>query len=295
MQRKLIQLSPSTSVISLPSKWIRKHNLVKGTPLELQENGTQITISPSIIEHQDQEITIDISKLKDRLLWITLDAAYISGYDSLIIHTKDQQQTKFLTTAVRYFPGMIIHEQRKNKVHFKDISRGAKGDISKILNRIFNLTIALLEEGIEALEKSDFKTLIEIKSLDYNINSYVSYCLRQLNKFGYEKPNKTGTLHSHIKVLEIMADRMCDMFIGLGKMKNNALKDQKKLHALVELYRKSHRLHFKFTQQRLIELEDLRQTLLCSLSKAEEHVKLYLTDIIELFFDLEQVEMQLHT
>ena len=45
MKRKLIQLSTSTNVISIPTTWLRKNNLSKGAELDLEEKDNRIIIS----------------------------------------------------------------------------------------------------------------------------------------------------------------------------------------------------------------------------------------------------------
>src|SRR3989338_1494426 len=108
MQRKLIQLSPSTAVVSLPSSWIKKNHLQKGATLNVSEQENTLTIAPVGTLRKEAEITLDISALYDRLMWIAIDAAYTAGYDSLILLTRDVEQTQHLAKVVRYFPGMII-------------------------------------------------------------------------------------------------------------------------------------------------------------------------------------------
>ena len=294
MIRKLIQLSPSTAVVSLPSSWIKRNKLQKGAALFVEENENKIVISTDSAK-SDKEIALDISSLKGRLMWVAIDAAYVAGYDSITLTTKDQEQSRFMTKVVRYFPGMIIYEERKNKVHFKDMTNNSKEDLDKIISRIFNLNVALLEDAIEAIKTKDWELLADIKRRDYSINSYISYCLRQLNKFGYTPLSKLGLMHGYIKVLEMLSDKFCTLFVGVGKEEINLEKELTIISGLLELYKSVQRIHFKFTQERLIEIEEKRLKLLEEIPKTHVHVKLYLVEILELFFDLEELEMQLHT
>lgn len=295
MQRKLIQLSPSTAVVSLPAAWLRKNNLEKGAIVQITEQENTLTLAPQGVKKKESEITLDISKLYDRLMWIAIDAAYTAGYDSIILLTRDTEQSQYMAKVVRFLPGMIIHEDRKNRVHLRDIANTSQGDVDQIVNRIFNLTIALLEDALEAAVKKDWKTLEAIKNFDYNINSYVSYCLRQLNKYGYASFSKTGTMHSYIKILEMMGDKLCDLFLGVARERVAFKSESVVLGSLLELLRSAHRLHSKVAQDKMIVFEDDRKKLLGALSGIDDHVRLYLTEILELFFDLEQLEMQLNT
>src|SRR3989344_7337330 len=293
MIRKLIQLSPSTAVVSLPSSWIKKNKLPKGAPLFVEEKENQIIISADNVSNE-QEVNVDISSLKEKLMWAAIDAAYVAGYDSIILTTRNQEQTKLMTKVAHYFPGMIIFEERKNKVHLKDMANHSKGEVDKILNRIFNLNIALLEDSLEAIKTQDWDLLADIKRRDYHINSYISYCLRQLNKFSYTPLSKLGLMHGYIKMLEMISDKLCTLFAGIGKQRIKAEKDFTTISELLEMYRMIQRIHFKFTQERLIELEERRNQLLGRLPAKNNHINLYLTEILELFFELEEIEMQLN-
>jgi phosphate uptake regulator len=294
MKRKLIQLSTSTSVISLPRAWVLKNKLVKGEDLNVEETNNVLSISCSRERQIESSKEIDISELEGRMMWITIDAAYTAGYDSIVINTKDRKQSASLRDVVRFFPGMIIHEERLERVVFKDLSKGSRGDVDKILNRIFNLTINLFEDSLDFLGKKEWDSLCKVKELDHNINAYVSYCLRQINKFGYERFTKIGTIHTYTKVLEIMADKICCLFLGICEDRKIGSKEMELLGKLLDLYGMAQKLHFKFSVKSMVELEKKRQKLLESLAGINDHVKLYMTEVIELFFDLEQVEMQLH-
>jgi len=294
MLRKLIQLSPSTSVVSLPSPWIKKNKLLKGAALFVQENENKIIISTDNARNE-LEINLDITQLKGKLMWAAIDAAYIAGYDLIIVTTKDQEQNKLMTKVVKYFPGLIICEERKNKVHFKDMANHSRGELEQILSRIFNLNIALLEDSIEAIRTEDWTLLSDIKRRDYNINSYISYCLRQLNKFGYTPLSKLGLIHAYIKILEMVSDKFCALFAGIGKNKIKIGKEKVIFSELLELYKLLQRIHFNFTKERLIEIEERRNKLLLKLPISDNHLNLYLTEILELFFDLEEMEIQLNT
>ena len=92
-----------------------------------------------------------------------------------------------------------------------------------------------------------------------------------------------------------MADKICDLFMGVAREKVVLKQETATLNSLLELLRSAHRLHSKYLLEKIILFEEERKRLLGSLTKIDSHVRLYLTEILELFFDLEQLEMQLNT
>jgi len=292
MKRSLIQLSPSTSVVSLPSSWIKKNKLNKGDEIEIEEKENKIIVSSSK-DVSKKEITIDLNKAPGRLMWTIIDGAYVNGYHSIILQTKDQEQTDFMTKVVRYFPGMIIHSERKNRIEFRDISSDSEEELDNILSRIFNMNIALIEDCIEAVKTKDNHTLERVKYRDYNINSYVSYYLRKINKFGYKEMSKVGAMHSYIKIIEMISDKLCVLFEGIVKEKIDARKEINVFNNILEVYKNIQRIHFGYSQEKLKQLEVERQKLMEKLPK-NQHLRQYTIEIYELFFDLIELETQLH-
>src|SRR3989344_98347 len=292
MLRKLIKLSPSTSVISLPSNWIKSNNLKKGTALSVEVNENKIIVSPQQTEIH-KEIQIDISKFDGRLLWVAIDTAYTAGYDSIIIKTKDAEQSSYMTKVARYFPGMMIIDEHKTHVHFKSIDESPT-DLNKIINRIFNLTVALLEDSIEAIKLKEWNTLIKIKYRDYVINSYVSYCFRSINKFGYSPFSQTGVIHSFLKIIEIFSDKLCVLFESIGKEKARSVKVNT-LNLVLEMYNELRQVHFKYSIEKIITFDENRQKLLKNIEEMPSYAIPVLNDLVDLFFALEELEMQLNS
>jgi len=291
MKRKLIQLSPSTSVVSLPKQWINKNKLKKGIELNLEEADNKIIISTNSSK-TNKEVELNISNLSNDLIWAYVDAAYIAGYDSITLITKNQNQSNLMTTVVRYFPGLIIFEQRKNKVQFKDITNDSQEDIDKILARIFNMNIDMISDSLDAIKNNEWELLSKIKKRDYTINSYISYCLRQLNKFNYIQFSKTGLMNTYIKLIEMFSDKLAALFVFIG---NNKIKiDNKIILKILDIYNLIRKTHFNYSQNLLSELDSLRLDFSKLINSQDNELKLYLDEISNILFDIEELEMQLH-
>jgi phosphate uptake regulator len=273
MKRKLIQLSPSTAVVSLPSQWVKRNRLRKGIELDVEENENRIIISTQA-KKSERETSIDVSKLSGKLMWLTIDAAYTAGYDRITIMTKDQEQTAYMTKVVRYFPGFIIEEERKRSVVLRDMAEQGM-ELDKILSRVFNLNIGLLEDAVEAAKAGDWETLKSIKRRDYTINSYIALCLRHINKFGYSPFSRTGSMHSYIRTLETLSDNLCELCADIGRTHEG----RKMIEQALTLYRLIPKLHFSFSQEQLLQFDTAREAA---------------GKIGDMFSDVEERELTLH-
>jgi len=279
MIRKLIQLSPSTAVISLPSDWIKRNKLKKGDSITVEERDNQVVVSTEN-KKSEKAITLDVSKLSDRIFWAYIAAAYEAGYDHITFLTSGPEQSAFVAKTSKWFPGMIVYEERRNTVQFKDLAENTQGELDKVLNRVFNLIIAMLEDGVEATKKKDWEVLSKMKLRDFTVNSYVSYCQRQLSKFGFSPFSKVGAMHTYLKMLELISDKISAFMESMGSSKKG---ETKLLEALLNIFRSIHRMHFGFSQERLLEVEQERKKLV----QNEQIV-----DLTSLLYGLEELELQ---
>ncbi|MFT7616001.1 MAG: phosphate uptake regulator [Candidatus Woesearchaeota archaeon] len=247
MIRKLIQLSPSTSVVSMPAKWLKKQNLKKGDEVTLTQTDNSVIISTTHTK-AFSKVTLDLTMLDQKVFLTHVEAAYIAGYDEITLLINSQKESNLLLSVANEVPGMIVSQQSNKKVQFKDITGNAQEDVDVILNRVFNMIIALLVECTEHLKAKDWSALSDVKKKDYAINSYISYCQRQINKFGYHTFAKTGLVTTYLKFLEVVTDSIWDYHIDLAKNKKQSTVQS---DLLLDVFRQLQRLHYKYDQKKL--------------------------------------------
>lgn len=291
MIRKLINLSTSTRVISLPAAWIKRNRLAKGSEINMEEVDNRLIVSAKSIK-SGKEITIDATSVPDEeMLWLHMDAAYVSGYDLITVIPGKREHHLRLLKFARYFPGLIIYEERKDRIVFKDIAASPSEDIGKILSRIYNINIDMMQDAIEAMKASDWETLAGMKKRDYTINAYISYCLRQLNKFGYDPASKAGILHTYIKALEVLSDKASEFFVEAGKKRIKA--DRASVEAVLSLYRDIVSLHFSY-KQGLLHSVELKRRKLESRKFKDSTLATFFKGISDSFYDIEELEAELN-
>ena len=210
--RKLIRLSPTTSVVSLPAAWLRKRRLPKGATLTVIDRGDALIVQPTSAPTR-KDASIDVSGLSEREVWLAIDAAYVAGNDRIAIRTRDRAQATRMERVSQYFPGLIVDEERADTVVLRDMAGEPTADIASVVTRIGHATLALLEDARTAIDRREWSVLADAKRRDYHINAYASLALRQLGKHGHEHP---GPVHTRIVLLEGIADRVCALLIAVG-------------------------------------------------------------------------------
>ena len=162
MKRKLIQLSPSTIVTSLPSSWIKKNALSKGNEIELTEVDNNIMISTKS-KKSASTITINAKKFSEDLFFLHADSAYIAGYDEITMLFSGKEQEELIKYIAAEVPGMIITKQTSSEIVFKDITGDHAEDVNQIINRIFNMNISMLEDAVTAIEEKEWIVVRKLK------------------------------------------------------------------------------------------------------------------------------------
>ncbi|MFH1401296.1 MAG: hypothetical protein ABIH41_07305 [Nanoarchaeota archaeon] len=203
MGRKIIRLSPTTHVISLPTEWLRSNHLKKGDELTVTEHPRGLLLENKPFNRK-REVELDLRGMQDDKRFAMVDAAYIAGYDQFRIRI-DAEETQYVHRIINYFPGFVISEERKGTVTAKDISDPQAANADQITLRVHHMIVDMIRDGLEAYTTKEWKIVQTIKKRDYLINSYVSYAIRQLLR----EPKETieqSLIHVLIKQAEEFAD-----------------------------------------------------------------------------------------
>lgn len=221
MKRKLVKQGAATMMISLPSKWVKENKLEKGSEVEVLEEGNCIKILSKGKEDFVQKSKLNIDRLAP-LVNRTIMAEYIKGIDELEVNFSEKGAARKLQKEIlNELLGFEIVKQSNNYLLIKDITGTEKRGIFEFVNRIFLILDSMAEELIMAIEKKeDFDTVIEI---DNSVNKFSNYCLRILNKYGYEDHSKTSQMYGIILLLEEIGDLYKDL---ASELKNSKIKKE---------------------------------------------------------------------
>ncbi len=217
-QRKLIQHGKSSLTMAIPSKWISKHGLKKGDSVYVKPEGNKVIISAG--KGVDiGKISVDVTKLDRTSIYLYIQSLYRFGYDEIEVTSakstakhhrrgKEARLGAIANMIVNRCIGMEIIDQEEKRIVFKHILKEQQEDFKIILRRallLMNECALTLLEGI--VEKNKGK-LDSVEDYHDNINKFINYCLRLLNKYGYPDVKKTS-MYFHI-IASI--DKIVDIF-----------------------------------------------------------------------------------
>ena len=240
MKRKVTQIGPSTLMVSLPIKWVKKNNVKKGDEIDLNLSEKQIIFSKENTTKQKKEITLDITGYERKMVTRTLDTLYIDNYDKITFKYEDiyeesfrfkkkykrEQQLKELSMR---FIGLEITSQSAHTTEFSCFLHEKNENYKEIENKII-LEMKKYLDIIEDTLKKDPKNIYkETKFQHTHISKYITYYLRIINN-SEEKPilrEKTAIFYSHLDKVsdDILKTSLMINENGVGKETPKILKE----------------------------------------------------------------------
>lgn len=252
MKRNIMLSGGKTYVISLPAGWIRKYGLKKGDEVDVLEEGGRLVMSVDKVQ-KAQRAVIDVSEALPAYIWWSINAAYIRGCDELEVkYLKSEEKT--VNEVIKTLIGFATTSRKANSVTLKDVS-GTATEFDSIFRRIFFMLESMGSEGLQALKSSNFEELSSFRERDYEINYSVNFCLRYLNKSGYENYNETSFVYSTLRELESLSDEYADLFEFIATNKAKLTKEYysllEKINQVFALY---HSLFFNYNKDNILQI-----------------------------------------
>ena len=151
MKRKVIKQGPSTLMVSLPSKWVKEHNIEQGNEVELEE------ISEGLLIKTDSKsklntITVNVSG-PPKLIRRYIGNIYRKGYDEITLEFDDPSSIKHIEKYSQDFLGLQITEQGKKYCVLHSVASLKIEEYDSMVNRIFLLILEMGSDVIDALKK----------------------------------------------------------------------------------------------------------------------------------------------
>jgi len=250
MKRKIVKQGGTALTITLPNKWAKKWELKAGDEVEVIEKGKEIIVNskktPSI-----GKITLDVSGFPSALITRHINAAYKLGYDEIEIKF-DNPKVRYTSAKVEYsskdrfsyasekkeidtleliqtitdrLMGLEIIEQGKGHCIVKELAEIKEIEFKNVLRKIFLLLDSMFENNLIYLKEKDKDVPSIIFNIESNVNKFCHFCLRILNKNGYEDYTKTQIMYLLVSQLELLGDLLANFIKSEQKNSEKADKN----------------------------------------------------------------------
>ncbi|MBI2572242.1 hypothetical protein HYV86_00115 [Candidatus Woesearchaeota archaeon] len=268
-QRKLIQHGLSSLTVALPSDWIKSHGLTKGNNVYVEKEGGSVIISTKQpIKHE--KIKIDITKLDRTSALLYIMSLYRFGYNEIEIHFTKPSTAHYRKEIHVSYPGIVheitnrligaeVVEHSEKSMLIKTLAKESDEDFRIILRRIFLLLIQTSEAFLEGIRKKDLALIEGIELMHDNVNKFVSYALRLLNKYGYPDVKKT-CFYYHIiasidKIMDVFKYNARDIVSQRQRFNPKSIEIFEQIHLSLRLY---YELFYSFSLERVNQLSKNR-------------------------------------
>lgn len=299
MQRKVIQLAGKTFVVSLPSKWAKKHNIKKSQELEVVESNKGLLITPLPFEKESSRVCLDVSGLNSSLVWHYLVSAYVNCADEVELRFSDVEifnprtngkvdVVKFVSGVVDSLVGMELVRHGNNFCIIKEVSSAKCGEFDAVLKRLFFNVCTFSADCLDAVKKNDVLTLRNCGYFEQNVNRLFIFCSRLLNKGVFDKYCDSSAHHVLVCCLEEIADALSSIanLFCVGKI---SVKEKSKYVMILEqvntVLHNSYGLFYDFEKRKCIAAYDdcvaLKALINSAMSNSNDSVLLHLFGLIE--------------
>jgi len=240
MKRKLVKQGLRALTITIPSSWIEKNNLKQGDEVELIEIDDSLTISTEK-KQSLKEITVDVSGLLPRLADRFMARSYQKGYDKIIVKFDNPELMLAVKNKVPELMGFEILDVGKNKLEINVVATQLDLDFDTILRRAFLILLDMAKTCHDAWKIGDKKSLENIYHQDFDVNRFLYFCLRYLNKSQKIMSFGRSILYYLIESLEDLGDELKE----LGKLLANC-KPDKDILDILDKMNEMFRLSYEF-------------------------------------------------
>ncbi len=261
MLRSVLKLGKNTLVVSLPKQWTSENKIKKGDQLIVNEKDAEIVFSLGK-KKPVGSIEIDLKNRGRSACWKLAFAAYIKGYEEIILKNVNREQTHIVRDISNQLIGMVLTNEQGSSFILKELSESNEEEFPRIFPKIYLLMKDIIKQGIDAIKREDFKVLKELDQRDWTINKFVTFCLRTLNKSKKISSEKKIFYYNSLTDLEQLGDVFADFFVRIGEEQSRLSSEQKSfLRQLFTLIEHLSIIIYKPEPRKIIDVYEEKKTL----------------------------------
>ncbi|HEY7508270.1 MAG TPA: phosphate uptake regulator PhoU [Nitrososphaera sp.] len=157
--RRLQKIGSST-LISLPSQWVKDNNLKKGSivSMDVSRDNTLVVFPSSEAADPAKEVTIQYSQASMDSLVNQVYGAYLLGYDMIRVKAAGSityEDAERFKKAMRKLVGLEIVEEDRQTISSQFLLDPNTLDAEKILRRMNSLVAGMMREMIQAIQEKE--------------------------------------------------------------------------------------------------------------------------------------------
>ena len=170
--RRLQRIGSST-LVSLPKRWVDSNNLSKSVEVEMEVGRDSITITANREARQPRGIVISYPLPGEENIVADLIGAYLLGYEAILVkadYSIPTGEREKIRHSMRGLVGMEIIEESSTAIKMQFLLDVTTLNPRKILKRMSGLVMGMFADVIDGLIEDDRTNLSTIKNRDDEVN-----------------------------------------------------------------------------------------------------------------------------
>jgi len=308
--RKIQLTGGSTYIVSLPSKWVKKNNLVRSSEIKIEEEKDKLVLYGNTDMKREINKTLILNiQLDNKSLERTLISLYISGFDTLTIRSSNYINDETRDTIKKFSKlviGIEIFEEDSKKIVLQNVLNSNSYPVYNSIKRMSLNVESMIYDVIKGIDDNDIELLKNVINRDDEIDRFQWYIYREVKSKGNDDNNIFYLLLS--RILERVADHavnLCNIWINRKTMVNiPSAKIVENLTYSLDLFKRAMALFYSKKYNGLNDIISTKKTIMeqkkelldlgnssdistVSFSSEEiSRIGLYSTDIAELAMDM---------
>ncbi len=257
--RKVLEMGGGTVLISLPKKWARRNNVLRGASVLVEEvSPSRLMVSPVGTEEQAPKTT-KIAYPRDNLSYVINDitGAYLIGNDVIKIEGSQaisREDWEKIKAVIRRLVGLEIMDEDSKSLTLQFLPEPSTLDPEKMVRRMASLTKAMLRDAREALVGGDGKMMTLISERDDEVDRLYFLLVRAIRSATVDPEVARGYGLTPVECLDyrVLASFIEGLGDTIGEFSTRAARELPGFMAVEE------------TAQVLMTLEEMEETSLGS-------------------------------
>ncbi|MCL4330548.1 MAG: phosphate uptake regulator PhoU [Candidatus Thermoplasmatota archaeon] len=214
--RKIQLTGGSTYIVSLPSQWISRNSLGKGSEVLVTEDGEAVTVLPSGLKHDVVKrigVSADITMSK---LTRSLIAVYIGNFDTLIVSSAGHMSESVRNTVKQFAKqvmGVEIFEESSSQMVLQNVLDSSSFPFPKATRRMSLNVESMLRDVIKGIRERDMVLLRNVIPRDDDIDRYQWYIFRETFR-----GRDSGKENTYYLLLSRIMERIADHSVNICRM-----------------------------------------------------------------------------
>jgi phosphate uptake regulator len=185
MERRVMSLGRSSSVISLPKNWMQLNELKKGDVVSfaIQRDRSLVIYPGARKKTETKETTVRINPNEDELvITMKIVGCYLNGYSGITLISEKVFSVPQIK-AIRKIAGILymgIMEANSKGIFVQSLTDESKADLKQTVQRMHMISQSIGEDAIKSLKNKDIALAKAVSALDIDVFHFAYFLIRVL-------------------------------------------------------------------------------------------------------------------